>query len=97
MKRFFIFNSFFIANNSSFAKIENKIIAKIGDKIITNFDIINEINTILAISNKNINNEDINTLRNLAFVSLKKQMIRKTEIEKYKINSYNKRIWIAMY
>ena len=98
MKRFFIFLIvFLIASNSSFAKIENKIIAKIGDKIITNFDIRNEINTILAISNKNINNEDINILRNLAFVSLKKQMIRKTEIEKYKINSYNKRIWIAMY
>ena len=92
MKRFFIFLIvFLIANNSSFAKIENKIIAKIGDKIITNFDIRNEINTILAISNKNINNEDINILRNLAFVSLKKQMIRKTEIEKYKINSYNKK------
>ena len=90
MKRFFIFLIvFLIANNSSFAKIENKIIAKIGDKIITNFDIRNEINTILAISNKNINNEDIKTLRNLAFVSLKKQMIRKTEIEKYKITNYN--------
>ena len=90
MKRFFIFLIvFLIANNSSFAKIENKIIAKIGDKIITNFDIRNEINTILAISNKNINNEDINILRNLAFVSLKKQMIRKTEIEKYKITNYN--------
>ena len=56
MKRFFIYLIvFLISSSSSFAKIENKIIAKIGDKIITNFDIRNEINTILAISNKNIN------------------------------------------
>ena len=98
MKRFFIYLIvFLIASNSSFAKIENKIIAKIGDKIITNFDIRNEINTILAISNKNINNEDINTLRNLAFVSLKKQMIRKLKLKNIKLIRIIKRIWIAMY
>ena len=39
----FLFNS----PNNVFSNINDKIIAKIGNKIITNYDIINEVNTIL--------------------------------------------------
>lgn len=72
------------------SNINDKIIAKVGNQIITNYDIINEINTILALSNKPANNEDFKNLKNIAFDSLKKSLIKKTEIEKYKIENYNK-------
>ena len=47
---FFIIFSFIILNANS--NIKDKIVAKIGNEIITNYDVINEINTILAISNE---------------------------------------------
>tara|TARA_B100001093_G_scaffold204832_1_gene196947 strand:+ start:292 stop:1251 length:960 start_codon:yes stop_codon:yes gene_type:complete len=72
------------------SKINDKIIAKIGNNIITNYDIINEVNTILALSNKVANKEDFKKLQNVAFTSLKKNLIKKSEIEKYKIEKYSK-------
>ncbi len=72
------------------AEIQDKILAKIGNEIITNYDIVNEINTILALSNKQSNQEDFKNLQNMAFQSLKKLNIKKIEIERYKIKDYNK-------
>ena len=72
------------------AEIQDKILAKIGNEIITNYDIVNEINTILALSNKQSNQEDFKNLQNMAFQSLKKLSIKKIEIERYKIKDYNK-------
>ncbi len=71
------------------SNINDKIIAKVGGQVITNFDIINEINTILALSNKPAKKEDFKNLQNIAFDSLKKNLIKKTEIDKYKIENYN--------
>ena len=45
--------------------LNDKIIAKVGNEIITNYDIINEINTILALSNKPVANpEEFDNLQN---------------------------------
>ncbi len=85
---FFIFLIFFIKNSS--ANIEDKIIAKIGNEIVTNYDIVNEINTILALTNKTANKNEFGKLQNIAFLSLKKRLIKKSEIERYKITKYNK-------
>ena len=68
----FLFNIFIGSSNSN---INDKIVAKIGNEIITNYDIINEINTILALSNKPANDKDLKNLQNIAFVSLKKILI----------------------
>ena len=75
--------------NTVFSNIDDKILAKIETEIITNFDIINEVNTILALSNRPANKDDLKSLQNIAFSSLKKRLIKKTEIEKYKIENYN--------
>ena len=85
---FFFFYLSFCQNVSS--NINDKIIAKIGNEIVTNFDIINEINTILALSNKKADKNEFKTLQTIAFSSLKKILIKKMEIEKYKITKYNK-------
>ena len=79
----------FYFNNVN-SNINDKIIAKIGNQVITNYDIINEVNTILALSNKPAKKEDFKSLQNIAFDSLKKNLIKKTEIEKFKIKNYNK-------
>jgi len=90
LKLFFFFIFFFILNNNTFSNIKDNIIAKIGNEIITNYDIINEINSILALSNKPANTADFKELQNIAFLSLKKTLIKKVEIKKYKITNYNK-------
>ena len=83
---FFILLSFF--KNSS-ANIEDKIIAKIGNEIVTNYDIVNEINTILALTNKPADKKEFAKLQNIAFLSIKKRLIKENEIKRYKIKKYN--------
>ena len=87
---FFFLILFFSLFQNVFSNINDKIIAKIGNEIVTNFDIINEINTILALSNKQADQNELKSLQAIAFSSLKKILIKKIEIEKYKITNYNK-------
>ncbi len=82
----FLINPFY----NTFSNINDKIIAKVGNEIITNYDIINEINTILALSNRPANKDDFKSLQSVAFNSLKKTLIKETAIIKYKITKYNK-------
>ena len=84
---FLILLSFF---KDSSASIEDKIVAKIGNEIVTNYDIVNEINTILALTNRTANKNEFGKLQNIAFLSIKKRLIKKSELKKYKIEKYNK-------
>ena len=85
---FFLIFSFITSNANS--NIKDKIVAKIGNEIITNYDVINEINTILAISNEVADEKSFVALRNVAFQSLKKLIIKQIEVNKYEIEDYNK-------
>ena len=84
---FLIFLSFF---NNAFSNIEDRIIAKVDNEIVTNYDLINEVNTILALTNKPANKNELGKLKNLAFASLKKRLIKENEIKRYQISRYNK-------
>ncbi len=91
----FLFISLFLFNNSLSAKIKNKIVVKIENQIITNYEIKNKILVSLILDNKEINQENINnlknqTLENLILLKLKKIELKKTKLEKdsQKINSY---------
>ena len=44
--------------NSSFSSIKNNIIAKVGDEIITSFDLENKIKITLILANQEINQEN---------------------------------------
>ena len=81
---------FFGSLHYTHSNINDKILAKIGNEIITNYDLINEVNTILALSNKTANKDELNSLQSIAFASLKKILIKKIEIEKYKVTKYSK-------
>ena len=88
--RLLIFTVFFLNFFSNInSNINDKILAKIGNEIITNYDLINEVNTILALSNKKADKNEFQNLQNIAFQSLKKNIIKGIEIKKYKITSYN--------
>ena len=90
IKIFFLLSIFFnFLFSNSFSNINDKIVAKIGNEIITNYDIINEINTILALSNRKADEKDFKNLQNIAFNSLKKTLIKEAQIKKFKINNYN--------
>ena len=74
----FFFILFLSLFQNVFSSINDRIIAKVGNEIVTNFDIINEINTILALSNKQADKNDLKNLQGIAFSSLKKILIKKT-------------------
>ena len=75
---------------NAFGKINSSIIVKVGNEIITNSDLKNEIQTMLLLSNKKINQENVDKIKNLAVQTLIKNLIKKNEIKKQKIDRYNK-------
>ena len=64
----FVFLTLFEIN--SYSKIENKIIVKIEDQIITNLDIKNKIISSLLLSNQKINQNNIDKIKSQALDSL---------------------------
>ncbi len=78
-----ISNSFIL--NYAYSSVSNKIIVKVGNEIITSYELENEIKTILFLSKKQINQENINKVKKKAISSLINKKLKKEEIEKYGI------------
>ena len=76
-------------SGGSYAAINNSIVAKIGDKIITSLDIENEIKTILVISKQDLNQTNVERTKRFAVQSLIRSSLKRGEIEKYNITLYN--------
>ena len=74
---------FFLLNNSSYSKINFQIIMKINNQIVTTYDLEKETNYLLALNPK-LKEINENELLKLAKKSIVKEMIRKSEILKYK-------------
>ncbi len=74
---------FFLLNNFSYSKINLKIIMKINNQIVTSYDIEKETSYLLALNPK-LKEISKNDLLVLAKKSIIKEMIRKSEIVKYK-------------
>lgn len=94
----FFFLIFFL-NGILNAKIENKIIAKVGSEVITSFEIKNKILRTLILNNSNINQENIDKLKeqvlnDLVNIKLKENELKKTnvEIDTNRINEYLSKI-----
>lgn len=83
--------SFFILSVSK-AKIETKIIIKIGNEIVTNYDVKNEIVTLLVLADEEINQKNINQLKKRAVNSLIDSKLMKIELSKYNIKDNNTRV-----
>ena len=90
-KTIFLILIFFLFTNFSYSKIDLRIIMKINNQIVTSYDIEKESNYLLAL-NPRLNEINKNDLLKLAKKSMVKEMIRKSEILKYKeINLNNPR------
>ena len=90
LTKILIFICFYLCIFSNvFGKINSSIIVKVGNEIITNSDLENEVQTILFLSNQKLNQENIDKVKNLAVQTLIKNLIKKSEIKKYKITQYS--------
>ena len=93
---------FFISiSGKSFSQINNKILLKVGNKIITNYDLQNKILTSLILSNQEINQKNIDKLKKQSIDSLVQKKIKEIELERFnyqisqsRINDYLKGISI---
>ena len=73
-----------IQNTNS--SISNTIIAKVGNEIITQIELENKIITSLVLSNQEINQENINQIKNSSFKKLIDLKLKKNELKNYRIN-----------
>ena len=83
---YLIFLIFFFTSSAS--SIENKIILKINNSIITNVDVINEANYLQAL-NPNLQNLEKNKILEIAKNSLIREKIKEIEILKTSTRSIN--------
>ena len=70
-------------SSASYANFENSIVVKVDDQIITNFEIKNKILSNLILSNKEINQANIDSLKRKAVDSLIQSKIKLIAISKY--------------
>ena len=88
---FFFIASFFLKNNLS-AKVENKIILKVENKIITNIEIKNKILRTLIRANVEINQKNINDLKQRALEFLIQNKLQEIELSKHNFTSDKSKI-----
>lgn len=69
---------------------ENKIIVKVGNEIITSYDLENEIRTNLVFQKLDITQDNIDKFKNQAIKNLINRKIKSKEVKKYKIEEYDK-------
>jgi Xaa-Pro aminopeptidase len=86
---FLLINNFVSSNLQS--QINNTIVVKVGESIITTIDIQNEIITNLIINRLEVTQENIDKNKNYAVKNLINKEIKKSEINKYQIQDYSKK------
>ena len=86
-KIIFIIFTYLILINVSFANIQNKIIANIGNQIITSHELKNKIITNLILNNQEINQSNVNNDKQSALRSLVNYKLKKYEVNRVKIST----------
>ena len=79
-----IFLSYFFSN-ILYANFENSIVVKIDNQIITNFEIKNKILSTLILSDREINQNNINTLKKTSLESLIQSKLKYIETSKFNV------------
>ncbi len=92
---FFIFNF----ETSALGVIQNKILIKIENEIISSYELKNKINTLIVLSNKEVNQSNVDKLKKVAVNQLIDLKMKKIELTKYNleidgdnVNSYLNKI-----
>ena len=86
-KFFLTFVVFLSLSKISTANIKNNIIIKVENEIITNYEIKNKILTSLVLANKEINQQNINSLKSQSLEALIQFKLKKIELSKFNINN----------
>lgn len=86
-KFFLTFVVFLSLSKISTANIKNNIIIKVENEIITNYEIKNKILTSLVLANKEINQQNINSLKSQSLEALIQFKLKKIELSKFKLNN----------
>ena len=95
MKKLIIFFFLFIHFNFEtilLAQIDNKIVIKVENEIITNFDVKNKILSSLIISNQDINQENIDKYKKIILNLLIDFKLKKIEVSKYNVKIDNNKV-----
>ena len=82
---FFVISILILNSKISLANLESKIIVKVENEIVTNFEIKNKILSSLIISNEEINQNNINKYKKEVLNLLIDNKLKKIEVSKYKI------------
>ena len=83
---------FYLLIFASFANIENSIVLKVDDQIITSYEIKNKILSNLILSGKEFNQKNINALKKQALDSLIQLKIKRVELSKYDLKISDQQI-----
>jgi peptidyl-prolyl cis-trans isomerase SurA len=75
--------------SSSYALSNTKIIAKVGSEIITSYELENKIKTTLLLSGEEINQKNIDQIKNLSLNSLINLKLKIEEIKRYQLKKDN--------
>ena len=89
---FFILVINFCFFNSLQANVNNKIIVKVGNEIITNFELKNKILTNIFLSGKEVNQANIDSLKKVVLNQLINLKLKKIELNKFEIQKDKNRI-----
>ena len=81
----YIFLIFILNFSVALANLENSIVMKVDEQIITDFEIKNKILSNLILSNKIINQKNIDSIKSAALESLISSKIKSNEISKYNL------------
>ena len=82
---------FFLGFENSFCENNNAIIITVGNQPITRMDLIKEIKFVSILSKTEINTSNREEIKNIAIRTLVKRTIKKNEIDRLKVTSYNKK------
>ena len=74
------------------AKIENKIVVKVGSELITSFEVKNKILSTLIVANNQINQENINKIKSKVLSDLINTKLKKNELKNLNLKIDKKRI-----
>ena len=86
---FILINNLFIFSNLQ-SQINNNIVVKVGEQLITSIDLQNDIITNLVINKQEVNQNNINNTKDYSIKKLINKAIKRIEIKKYEITNYSK-------
>ncbi len=90
LKIFCLLIFLFSFTTNVYCKIENSIVLKVGNHIITEGDLRNEILINLILNGREVSQNNINMSKNSALNALKNYYLKKNEVEKYNEDRFNR-------